>query len=189
MELVTGALFVALFFKFPFVNELGQNFSFENFGIFLLHIFYICVLVFIFFYDLKYLLVADSILLPALLVGLVATLAYPLTPHIFDALLGMAIGAGFFALQYFLSRGKWVGAGDIRVGAFMGVILGWKLVLVALVISYVIGSLVSLIVLARTKKLAGVRIPFAPLLVTGTVAALFVGDRILAWYLGNLALA
>lgn len=185
LEFVSGALFVLLFFKFPFLNEALQ-FSGNLFGLYLLHAFYVGVLVFTFFYDLKYLKVADEILLPGILIGLIATFM-PGTPHFIDALLGAVLGLAFFGIQIFVSRGEWVGYGDLRVGAFMGVILGWKLAIVALFLSYLIGSCVAVAVAVRKKKFMGVKIPFAPMLATGTLLALFFGNDLLEWYLGGMS--
>lgn len=182
LELITGGLFSLLFLKFPFFNGALQ-FSGPLFGIYALHAFYIFVLVFTFFFDLRYLRVADEILLPAILIGLIATLATPLTPHFLDALIGVLLSLAFFGIQYAASKGTWIGLGDLRIGAFMGAILGWKLTIVALFISYLVGSAVSIFVVAKKKKFVGVKIAFAPMLVTGTLITMFFGDAILKWYL------
>ncbi len=182
LELMTGLLFALLFLKFQFVDS-NLVFSEKILSMYALYAVYIFILVFTFFYDLHYLKVADEILLPAILIGLIATLATPLTPHIFDALIGAAIGVAFFGIQILVSRGTWVGMGDLRIGAFMGVILGWKLILVALFISYLLGSVISIIIVLRKKQFFGIKIPFAPFLVIGTFIAIFVGEEILKWYL------
>lgn len=185
LEVLTGFIFVLLFFKFPFVDN-ALHFSGSLSGLYFLYAFYSFVLIFTFFFDFHYLKVSDEILLPAILIGLIATIAQPLTPHIFDALIGAAIAVAFFGLQILISKGTWVGLGDLRVGAFMGVVLGWKLTLVALFLSYLIGSVVSLFIIIRRRKFVGVKIPFAPFLVTGTFVAVFFGEAILAWYLRGL---
>ncbi|PIQ78307.1 hypothetical protein COV82_01255 [Candidatus Peregrinibacteria bacterium CG11_big_fil_rev_8_21_14_0_20_46_8] len=186
LELITGLLFVALYLKFPFIEPTTLFFSVTNFFLFLLYGIYVFVLIFTFFYDLKYMEIADEILLPAILLGLIATLGHPYTPQIIDALIGGAIGAAFFAIQFGLSKGKWVGLGDVRIGAFMGVILGWQMVLVALFVSYIIGTLASFFIILNKKKLFGVKVPLAPFLVTGTLVTIFYGDVLLGWYLGVL---
>lgn len=188
LEIVSGALFAALFFKFPFVDVATLQFSESLLGMYLLYAVYAFILLFTFFFDLHYMKVADEILLPAILLGLIATIAAPLTPFLIDALLGLCVAVGFFGLQVLVSKGKWVGMGDLRVGAFMGVILGWKLTLVALFISYILGSVIALVVVLRHKKIMGIKIPFAPFLVTGTVVTLFFGEKMLAWYLTSLGL-
>lgn len=187
LELLTGFLFVLLFFKFPFADQ-ALHFSGTLLGLYLLYAFYAFVLIFTFFFDLHYLKVSDEILLPAILIGLIATIATPLTPHIFDALIGAGISVAFFGLQILVSKGTWVGLGDLRVGAFMGVILGWKLTVVALFLSYLIGSVVSLGIVIRKRKFVGVKIPFAPFLVSGTIISIFFGEAILGWYLRGLGL-
>lgn len=187
LEIITGTLFALFFLKFPFVNSALQ-FDSTLVGMYLLYAFYTFVLVFTFFFDLHYLKVSDEILLPAILIGLIATLAAPLTPNILNALFGLLIGGAFFGLQYLVSKGTWVGLGDVRVGAFMGVILGWKLVLVALFLSYIFGSAISIFIYIRKNKLRGIKIPFAPILVTGTFVTIFYGETLLAWYLRGLGL-
>lgn len=187
IEVINGTLFVLLFLKFPFLSETLQL-SVNALGLYLLHASYACILIFTFFFDLKYRVVADQVLLPAILIGLIATIASPLTPSLVSALIASGIALVFFGLQILISQGKWVGSGDVRVGVFMGVILGWELLLVALFCSYIIGSLFSLVIAARQKKIFGISIPFAPFLVTGTFIAMFLGDDILRWYLGGFGL-
>lgn len=187
LEILAGFIFVLLFFKFPFADN-ALHFSGTLLNLYLLYAFYTFILLFTFFFDLHYLKVSDEILLPAILIGLIATIAQPLTPHIFDALIGAGIGIAFFGLQILVSKGTWVGLGDLRVAAFMGVILGWKLMVVALFLSYLMGSVVSLGIVIRKKKFMGVKIPFAPFLVAGTFVTIFFGEAILAWYLRGLGL-
>lgn len=187
LELCSGAIFALLFWKFPFLNEALQ-FSERELALYALHGFYAFILIVTFFFDLEYMEVADEILLPAIVIGLIATIAAPATPNIISALIGTAIGAAFFGLQILVSRGTWVGTGDLRVGAFMGVILGWKLLLIALFVSYIIGSVVAVFVLVRKKKFLGVKIPFAPILATGTFITIFYGEELLALYLNGIGL-
>lgn len=185
LELITGALFAILFFKFQFLDA-NLVFSDKMLMLYILYAFYTFILVFTFFFDLHYLKVSDEILLPAILIGLIATLLTPLTPHFFDAILGAAIGIAFFGIQILVSRGTWVGMGDLRIGAFMGTILGWKFLLVALFLSYIIGSIASIAIALNKKKFFGVKIPFAPFLVIGTFLTIFFGNDILQWYLNGL---
>lgn len=187
IELVTGGLFVLLFFLFPFADSI-LNFSTVQLALYGLYAFYTFVLVFSFFFDLHYMKVSDEILLPAILIGLIATIGYPQTPHIFDALIGAAIPLAFFSLQILVSKGKWIGAGDLRIGAFMGIILGWQMVILALFLSYLLGSVAGILVALKKGQLRGVKIPFAPLLVSGTFLTIFFGNDLLSWYLRGIGL-
>lgn len=186
LELLNGGLLLALFVKYPFFNEFLQ-FDFDLLLQFLLFTFYTFILLFTFFFDLHYLHVADEVLLPGILVGLLTTFL-PFTPNLIDMLIGILIGGGFFALQYALSKGKWVGSGDIRVGALIGVMFGWQLTLFALICSYIVGSIVAVTVGLKKGKFIGVKIPFAPFLVTGSFVTMFFGREILEWYLKFIGL-
>lgn len=187
IELFTGVIFVLFFITFPFVDS-ALVIHEANIFLFLLHAFYTAILIFTFFYDLKYMEVVDSMLLPAILIGLIATIASPLTPDTVNALIGGLIGGGFFALQWAISKGRWVGGGDIRVGAFIGIILGWQLTVVALVVAYLVGSLVAIGIALKKGVLRGVRMPLAPLLVIGTFVAFFFGNELITWYREYLGL-
>jgi len=84
------------------------------------------VLIFTFFYDLRYLEISDWILIPGTMIALIAT-ELAATPSLTSGLIGMGIGMAFFMIQILISKGKWVGGGDVRIGAFMGALLGWKM--------------------------------------------------------------
>ena len=93
------------------------------------------------------------------------------------------IGAGFFLLQYLVSKGKWIGGGDIRLGALMGIILGWQNTILALFLAYLIGAIVGLGLIIAKKKNRDSAVPFGTFLVIGTFVAMFWGERIVGWYL------
>ena len=78
--------------------------------------------------------------------------------------------------------------GDLRIGAFMGAILGWQFTLLALVLSYIVGSIVSLFIIVKKKKMQGIKVPFAPFLVTGILVTFFFGDQILSWYFRGIGI-
>jgi len=87
--------------------------------------------------------------------------------------LAMILGAGVFAAQWILSRGMWVGSGDIILGAGVGALLGhWTAVIHWLVASYVLGSIVVSILLVTGKKTRKDRIAFAPFLVVGLLVVM-----------------
>jgi prepilin signal peptidase PulO-like enzyme (type II secretory pathway) len=142
-------------------------------------------LMLVFLYDLKYGEIPDLATLP--LTGLLAALAY-LSGWNFlqDGLFGALIGGGFFAIQYVVSRGRWVGGGDITLGFLMGIILGWRGVVLALFLAYVGGAIISLLLLALKKKAWQSAVPFGVFLVPATLIALWWGERIVNWYLSLL---
>lgn len=133
-------------------------------------------------YDLLYGEIPDEISFPAILLALLITI-FPFNLSLSAALLGALIPLSFFALQFFISNGRFIGGGDLRLGALMGAILGVKLSIVALALSYFIGAFVSLPILLLQRKPGGTAIPFAPLLSLGTFLSMLWGQQILNWYL------
>ena len=69
----------------------------------------------------------------------------------------------------------------------MGVVLGWPRILIALLAAYILGATVGLVLIGLKKKTLGSRVPFGTYLTVGTLLALFLGDRIVSWYLEMLS--
>ena len=135
----------------------------------------------IFIYDLKNYLILDQITLPAIVFAFLANLYLGLVW--WQLILAGVIGALFFAIQFFVSSGKWVGDGDIRLGALMGLMLSWPNVLVALFLAYLIGAVLGLILIVVKKKEMSSAVPFGPFLTFATLITLLYGKEILQWYL------
>ena len=102
-------------------------------------------LVALFAIDLEHHLLPDVITLPASSSGSSPALFLP--PGLVDALIGMLIGGGVLWLigeAYFRYSGEeGMGGGDVKMLAMIGAFLGWKLVLVTLVLSSVAGSVLG----------------------------------------------
>lgn len=103
-------------------------------------------------------------------------------PFLGGIAVALAIG-GFFMALIMITKGKGMGGGDVKLGAFMGIVLGFPLGLLALVLSFLLGAIFSLILIFLRKKHFGQVIPFGPFLVTGSLIVLFWGKEILDWYL------
>ncbi len=148
---------------------------------------YFLFLTFIFvtisFYDILYLEIPDSLSLPTIVLAGLAGVFVPLHP-MGSLGLGLAVPVAFFATLFLASRGRWLGGGDIRIGAIMGLVLGWPKILIGLFLAYLIGSLFSAIGLATRKIHLKSAIPFGPFLFLGTYIAMIWGDQIMNWYLG-----
>jgi leader peptidase (prepilin peptidase) / N-methyltransferase len=143
------------------------------------------LLIFIFLYDYHYFTILDSTtLVPAVIYA-------PLALHfgwisVFSLVVGASVGFGFFFVQSMISEGRWVGGGDVKFGLLMGTILGWPLIVLGLLLSYVIGAVASSIHLARGEKKMKSKIPFGTYLALGTFATMLWGHDIMNWYLSLL---
>lgn len=189
LELVTGLSFLALFLNYNFI-EITQNFlltiDWQIFSVFFFYLVEIVFLILIFFYDLMYKEIPDRFSIPAAAIALVGSpliIGLPVT----NVLIAGGAIALFFLLQFIVSRGTWIGGGDIRLGLLMGFLLGLEHGILALILAYFIGSVVSILLLISKKATRKTAIPFGPFLVIGVLIALFYGTPILEYYT-NLSL-
>ncbi len=111
---------------------------------------------------------------------------YAAEPALTGILMAILIG-GFFWGLIIITKGKGMGGGDVKLGAFMGLMLGFPQALIALILSFLIGAIFSIILIIFGKKHLGQTIPFGPFLVLGSLIVLFWGEKILNWYL-NLSI-
>jgi leader peptidase (prepilin peptidase) / N-methyltransferase len=107
-------------------------------------------------------------------------------PGWLDSLVGVVLGGGIFLLIIVASRGG-MGGGDMKLGAMLGAFLGWKLVLVAILIAILAGGVFAIVVLLLRRKGRKDAVPFGPFLALGGVVSLFWGASLLAWYLGTFS--
>lgn len=93
--------------------------------------------------------------------------------------LGIAVGSGVFWLLYILSRGRYIGGGDVKFGLFFGILVGsgFKSLLI-ISIGSLLGTLVMLPALAVRKKKMTSLIPFGPFLILATIIVYIWGDKI-----------
>ena len=79
-----------------------------------------------------------------------------------------------------------MGMGDVKMLAMIGAFLGWKAVLVTLVLSSLAGSVIGVAMMAVQRTTMKYALPFGTFLALGAVIAMFVGDPLVAWYSGFL---
>jgi prepilin signal peptidase PulO-like enzyme (type II secretory pathway) len=95
--------------------------------------------------------------------------------------LGFSVASFFFLFQWIVSRGRWIGSGDIWLGAVLGAVLGWPLLGLTIYFAYLLGGLVALVLLFSKKIKPGSQVPFAPALVAGSLASIWWGPTIISW--------
>jgi leader peptidase (prepilin peptidase) / N-methyltransferase len=176
VELATGLTFVLLFLR---LSELGFGYAelAIRFGFMAV---YTAFLIVIFMYDLKHYLILDKVILPAIIV---AALGGFVMGYIWwHMVLAALVAGGLFAAQFALSRGRWIGGGDIRLGVLMGLMVSWPVVLVALFLAYMIGSIIGVGLIISGKKSMGSKVPFGTFLTVATYISLLYGPELLEWY-------
>ncbi len=148
------------------------------------------ILLTILFWDWKYMIIPDGLVVGGLVVGALFYLrAYLLSPDTLLAtgtdlgrnILGGLIVGGFFYLLWRFSRGKWIGGGDVKLGFLAGFLVGWKLAYFLLLLSYLLGAAPALYLLLTGKVKAKSKIPFGPFLVLATLIILCWSDKFNYW--------
>lgn len=148
----------------------------------------VVLLAFLFSYDLKWFLLPDRIVFPLIAIGFLAGILHVATaPDIGGAVLSL-VGAvlilcGLYYVLWLVSKGQWVGFGDVKLGLALALLLSdWRLAFVALFSANLIGSLLVMpgVLTGRISRKA--HVPFGPLLIAGAVLAMLLGSQIIAWY-------
>lgn len=156
--------------------------GFDNITLLIYYLFLTFIFVLLSMYDIMYQEVADEISLPTIVITAIASFFITdfTTKNI---IIGFLVPVLFFGTLFFASRGRWLGGGDIRIGAIMGFATVWPNILVSLFLAYLIGSIFSIfgIILGAIKRKS--MIPFGPFLFLGTYISIFYGDSIINWYL------
>ena len=84
-------------------------------------------------------------------------------------------------LIYLISGGRAIGGGDVKLMAACGLFLGWKNILLALIIGCVVGSIAHIIRMKVSK--AGHLLAMGPYLSIGVFIAALFGRQLISWYL------
>lgn len=137
-------------------------------------------LIAIFLTDALYFSIPDELVIPAIVTIFILQIVRK-TP-VPALLIAAAIAGGFFLLQYLISRGTWIGSGDIKLGILMGLILGIQKTILALFIAYGIGLLFATALILLKNKTRTTKFPFGTLLVAATLISLFLGDDLISRY-------
>jgi len=144
------------------------------------------MLIVLFAIDLEHQILPNTITLPGIIVGFLFSLFAP--PGPVASLLGILLGAGILyaiAAAYFLLRKEeGMGMGDVKMLAMVGAFLGWRPVLLTLVMASLAGSVVGLTLMAVGRGSMRYALPFGTFLAAGTVLSMLVGEQMFNWYLG-----
>ena len=174
VELITGALFVLVVWMTPPGPLVATRLLF------------VCGLIALFAIDLEHQILPNVITLPGIVIGLLLSLIAP--PGWKDALIGAALGGGILyaiaGAYYLWRREEGMGMGDVKMLAMIGAFLGWKAVLVTLILASFSGAIIGVLLMAAQRGNMKFALPFGTFLALGAVFAMFVGEPLVAWYAG-----
>jgi leader peptidase (prepilin peptidase)/N-methyltransferase len=177
VELLTASIFSLIYLHFGIIS--------------LSLIFWLIItafLVVIFVFDLKYFIIPDEVIYPAIFLS-IAWILYSFFAGIIssqEVIITIITGLSaslFFYLLWFFSKGMAMGFGDVKLALLIGLLLGFPNAIVGIFLGFLLGAIIGLVMVFLKKKGMGSEVPFAPFLVVGTIISFFYGNRIVDWYL------
>lgn len=79
-----------------------------------------------------------------------------------------------------------IGLGDVALFIPIGMIIGYKKSLVALIIAVFLGGFYGIYLILKDRKNSKREVPFAPFISVGSVISMYLGHEILVWYVNNM---
>lgn len=146
----------------------------------MLIIVFFTIIVVIIFYDFKYLIIPNKLVLLIIIIALTRLLIDQ--ENLLQYILGTLVGFGLFFILYLLFP-KGIGFGDVKLAGAIGLFLGFRLTILAVLLSFFSGAIVGLLLIALGKKTMKDPIPFGPFLAFGAIFSMFFGEYIIDWYL------
>lgn len=207
VELLTAMLYAVVFLVDVYTRG-GMTFTI------LFDLVFVSGLVALIFIDAEHMLLPNAITYPGIVFAIIARLALPylVGPYAFDdlpslwygplstwpiglasvagAALGALVGGGTLWLVGWLwerLRGvEAMGLGDVKMMFMVGAYLGWRLTILTIFLGVFSGSIIGVAVMMRRReKDMQMQLPFGIFLGIGSILALLIGSRIIAWYISK----
>ncbi len=149
--------------------------------LFFKYVFILCLLLVISFIDLNKGIIPNRLVLFLFLWSVAWQVFYP-TISLAAAGIGLLAGGGLFYLIAVLSKGG-MGGGDIKLMAVLGFAVGWPLVLILFLLSFLLGAAIGLALMLIGKKTRRDPLPFGPFLSLSFFISVIWGLQIWDWYM------
>lgn len=204
IELLTGLIFAGIFYRFGWdvsqnaITILPSDIVFNLIAVFTLAVIFLAA----FFIDLKHYIIPNELIIAGLITGTIFAVLKSvkfimagfqiITPvnfnpgFLMDA--GLGLLTGFITFLLIVLIGEWImkaevmGMGDVKLMGVIGLFLGFKLTVLSMFLAFIVGSVISVFLLAAKVKGRKDMIPFGPFIVLGSTIALIWGTQILNWY-------
>jgi len=177
LEILLGAIFALVAVRYTTFWFIPIMYAQSEMWMYLVRdLFFVFVVSVLCLLDARHGVLPDSWTLPAITAVVLMNLW--LGMPILTILTGALVCGGFFALQYLVSCGRWVGDGDIRFGVLIGVIFGMFQGVFTIALAYIIGALYALVLLAQKRANRTSELRFGPFLAMASLFVLVFGTMI-----------
>lgn len=139
----------------------------------------------LFVYDLRWSILPDIAMWPFVALGGIFVATQFITSSDSLGLLmtlsgAVAILSGLYLVLYAISKGEWIGFGDVKLGLGLALFLAdWKLAFLCLFAANLLGTLMVLPGMVRGTLDRKAKVPFGPLLIVGFLLTWFIGPEII----------
>lgn len=124
--------------------------------------------------DMKMHAIPDVLTVGLAVCGLALSAYFQVNP-----LLAIVTGGGFFGVLWLVSRGAWIGSGDVFLGGAIGALLvDWRLMVACIFLTYVLGAAIASVLMIAGKVHRGSYVAFGPFLALGAFVTVLWSDRI-----------
>jgi len=178
IELLTASLFVLSYHVWPYGFDLQGDVLLITWLVLLVG------LISLMLYDFKWMLLPDRLVYPLLAYWAFVTIFLAIVGGnavdiLLGAVLGMLVCGGIFWALFQVSKGKWIGGGDVKLGFLLGMVTGGFIKGFMVIFgASVLGSAVALPLLATKKFNRSSRIPFGPFLIAAAIIVFLFGSRL-----------
>ena len=186
LEIGMATAFVASYLFWPLGEVIvGDGLDLVQLTLFLIWLIIVILMVALLVYDARWRLLPNKLLWP--LVGVAAIFAIlnnifiqQLTSVDFLMQIGLAMipVAGVYGALYLLSRGKWIGFGDVKFGLVVGLLVNWLGAVLVLAGANLIGTLSILPMIITRKMSMNSKIPFGPFLIVALFLVFLFSDNL-----------
>jgi len=150
------------------------------------------VLAILFIYDQKWFLLPNTINFLLIFLGvinsaIVLVASADKIETLYSIAGSVAILSGLYWVLEKVSKGKWIGYGDIKLGLGLALLIAdWRLAFIALFAANMVGCLIVLPAIFTKQLTLKSHVPFGPLLIIGTIIAMLFGNYLINTYLYSI---
>lgn len=176
IEISNAIIYLLLFYKLNFTAD------------FIFYALISSVLIVITIIDLKEMIIPDSLVITILILSILHKVSnyilYKTPINLLDSIGGLLLAGGLFIIIILVSNGG-MGGGDVTLIGSLGFILGIKYIFLTILLSFILGAIISIFLLITKIKGRKDPIPFGPFIILGFMITLFWGEQLIGWYVNT----
>ncbi len=181
--------------QYPIIELLNATIYFiiySQFGFSLEFFFYaiiFSILIIITIIDLQSMFIPDILVIKILSITTIFKVAsyllYSKSPELLNSIGGLILSSLLFIIIIVTSKGG-MGGGDVTLIGSLGFILGIKEIFLTIFLSFILGAIISVLLLVMKIKGRRDPIPFGPFIILGFFITVFWGEDLIWWYFNML---